>query len=243
MPAFVAERRELPRRNAAATHRARPVRGIQDYMVAQGQEFLENAVVQQPGHLLLFLGKEIRPAHIADKQRVARENADGLVAERRVRDRDGDAFVGVSGGLEDAQDQAAKVKAISFRHRIPVGKRQGLSVVDGGAGAPGQFLRADDVVFVAVGFKDARNAGAVSVRDVDIDAAVAARIDNGGLASVANDVGEVRQAFRTDGFQEHAASPWACARFVRAQATRPRCPCIFAPRKTRVCCASPARRP
>ncbi len=65
--ALVAKCRKVAFRDAGTTHRARPVGRPQEHMLAQRQELLKYAVVEQARDFFGPIGVEVGPAHITDE--------------------------------------------------------------------------------------------------------------------------------------------------------------------------------
>src|ERR1039458_1844296 len=79
---------------------------------------LVQAVIEQPGELLRrVVRREIRTAHIADKQRVAGEHREGFRRAIQVRDQDADAFQGMARRFEKPQAALTEADLIALGDR------------------------------------------------------------------------------------------------------------------------------
>ena len=166
-------------------------------------------VVQRARRLLdgLLGGGEVGPGHVADEQRVAREQRRRPAAARAVGDHVGDVLGPMTGCRDRFHAHVAE------RDRVAVAERL---VRERGAGAGGHEQRCPGrgdypaapghVVGVRVRLQHARDAQPVRRGEVEVPADVPGRVDDGGLAGVADQVRRAPQVLVDELAEDHATA-------------------------------------
>jgi hypothetical protein len=113
---------------------------------------------------------------------------DGLFTDTPVGEGDGDALVGMAGGVEDLQKHISEMERFALLHRISVGEWKTATVVDFRASAIREFRGANNVVLIPMGFENMGDAAPLPVSDVHIDTAIPTGIDYRGGALIPDDV-------------------------------------------------------
>ncbi len=185
--------------------------GIDGRLVAERFEFAQ-AVKQQAGHFTCAIRIKITAAHVADEQRVAGKDRECALAEFPVVKREGQAVVGMAGGFEHTQRDRSDFELVAV-----TGRRCVLDV-PGGVRAvqyfcPGSICqcgRTRQKVLVTVCLEDVGDPAVIAGCDLDVNVAVAPRVDDGGVAIAPYHVGQVREAVTFDFFDKHAAKAAIC---------------------------------
>ena len=188
-------------RQALATHAARPVSRIDERGVGQLHELVRDAVVEHVGELVgrhADARQEVRPAHVADEERVAGEHGQRLgAALRQVVDENRNALRRVARCLDDLELHVAKLDHVAVLHLHALKLRLGSAAeMDRRAGFVPQFNVAGDEVGMEVREEDVldRVPAGPGVGEVLID--VSLGVDHRGRLRlfVGDHVRRVRQA-------------------------------------------------
>ena len=210
---LLADGRERLLAQRLAAERTGAVRGVDQAGVGQRHELGPQRVVEHPAKVVGGPAErhpQIRPADVADEQRVAGEDRVRLGgAALEVVDEDGNRFGGVARRLERGQADLAELDDIAVAERRERVLRPGPGAeIDGDAGAVAQLEVSGDEVGVKVREEDVRDPQVVLGREGEILIDVALRIDDGcGVrAGVADEVRGVRQAIQIELLQDHRVS-------------------------------------
>ena len=190
--ALVADRGEFPVRHTRSADRTRAMRRVNDCLVSETANLLQG-IVQQPGNFLLAFGIEIGSPDIADKQRIAGEDANRSFGIFAVMDNKGEMVVSVTGRFEHFDSQLSQFKAIAFARSL--GKHDFACwigpVIDPRAGHFGKDRRSADEVLIAMGLEDMRYPQPLVSCSFNVDIAISARIDDGSHSAGSDKIGEV----------------------------------------------------
>ena len=201
---LMADGGELAVSHTGSAHRAGTMGRVDDGLISQVFE-LAQAIEQQAGHLPGPVRVEIRAAHITDKERITGKYTHGALFEFGVIQREGQVVIGMPGGFQHADACRADVQAIAFAYGLGIAHRFcGVRPVPHlGAGQFGQHRSAGDKVLVAVGFQNVGDLHAPCSCALNVTLTVTLGIDHRRRAVAANQVGQMRQAFGLDGFNDH----------------------------------------
>ena len=202
--------------NALPHSEPAPCAGYTTALIGQGQQLVAQRVVQQAAEIA---GRpperhaQIRPADVADKQRVAGQHGLRLgLAAIEVVDDEGNRLGRVPRRLERLQPHSPQVDDVAVverRERI-LGPRGGAQI-DRRAGAIAQLEVAGDEVGVEVGEEDVRDPQAVLGGEGEVLIDVALRVDDGRRVRllVADEIRRVCEAIQIELLQDHrTALPW-----------------------------------
>ncbi len=178
--------------------------------VRQRHELQPQRVIEHPAKVVRGPAErdpEIRPANVADEQRVAREDRIGLGgAPIEIVHENGNRFGGVARCLERGQPDLAELDDIAVAERRERVFRLRLRTeIDPDAGTVPQLEMSGDEVGVKVREEDVRDPQVVLGREGEILIDVALRIDHGcrARAGVADQVRGVCQAIQVKLLQDH----------------------------------------
>ena len=110
-------------RQAAAADRARVVRRVEHEMVGQRQQPLGQRAVQRARHLLdgvLAVGVQVRPAGVADQQRVSGQHQPRLIGAAAIADDVGVVRKRVAGGRDRLDHGVAELDDLAVAQRVMV---------------------------------------------------------------------------------------------------------------------------
>ena len=207
-----ADRRGALGAHVSSTKGACAVRRIDQNVVGQAHELAVQAVVEHSRQLLgSVVARQIRTAHVAEKQRVPGQNRPGLRGFLAVDDHQADALRRMTGSFQhaDAESAHGQLKAVSHGH---VGKlcASAGSDVDFRTGSSGELLVSGDKIGVKVSLEDVPNGDALCVRGIQVEVNVTLGIDHHPLALRRQQVGGVRQTAQIKLFKMHALPSPAC---------------------------------
>jgi len=198
-------------RDGLAAQRPGAMCGINLCRVRQRQQLFMDRVVQHCAELGCGPAErraEIRSSHVADEQRVARQNRHGIAARRSVVDEQRNRFDRMPRRFENLDPDRSEIDRgaipdgleFIFGNRLP-------AEADGGAHAVAQFEMTRDEIGVKVRQEDVHDAEVVIRRKRQVLIDVTLRIDDGGRAAffVGNDVRRMREAVQIKLFEDHVS--------------------------------------
>ena len=168
------------------------VSGAEDDVVPQGEEPVEDAVVEVLGPLPLLPGApEVCSTGVVDEEGVASADEDGLLPDCCIRHGDRDIARCVAGGVDGGHLELANLELLPVGDDLPVLELGPGAVVDVRPSEVRELQGADDVVLVAVGLEDMPDVHPLPLGDVDVDLAVPPGVHDDGLSAGADEVGQM----------------------------------------------------
>src|SRR5258708_2985116 len=152
--------------------------------------------------------RQVRPPHIADKQRIAREHRVRIRTALQVRHQEANALQRVPRRLEDLQPAPSERNLICIPHRFVTERGAGaIAEINCRSRELGELVMPRNEIGVQVRFDDVTDRETVLARRVEIDIDIALRIDHGRHALRANQIGSMRQTAKIELFKYHP-TPW-----------------------------------
>ena len=150
-------------------------------IVGKRQQLLMNALVHDRGELLWRVGRrEIRPAHIANEERVSGEDGGGPIRLAAIVHQNANAFEGMSRSLQEAEAALPELDLVSVLHRdvreLSAGSR---AEIDVRASALRKFAMSRDEVGMDVSLDDVFDLPPIASCRFEIDIHIALGIDDG----------------------------------------------------------------
>ena len=201
---LVADGAHPHRAHGLAAERPCTVGRVDQARVGQLHQLVVQVVVELRGQLVASPGEQVRPPHVADEQRVAREGRHRLVAPRAVGHDVADAVGGVPGCVEHLDVHVLDVEAAAVAHgHVAVLAAARLRGADRRARPLRQVHVARDEVGVQVGLEDMRNLQPQLLRRGEVVLNIALRVDDRTCLLPSEEVGEVSDAIDVVLLNEH----------------------------------------
>jgi hypothetical protein len=177
------------------------------HSIREGQKALSNRVEELSSPFTRLYG-EVRPAHIAHEESIAREEEPGLLGARCIGDGEGDMLRAVARGMDYAQSDMTYVENVPiFELTVWVVYSCALVNADLGPGK-GELTVARHMVSMVVGLNNVPDTHPFTLGQLQVGTHVPLGIDYQALAraGIAHQIGSTAQVVTDELFEEHLYS-------------------------------------